>query len=358
MNFTLFGYPKTGKTTLFNLLTGAKIEVDIYASGGRKEPNLRTCPVPDARLDRISQLYPDKTKKNAVVDYIDLAGVSFGEVKNEAYLNYLRNADGLTNVVRAFYDENIPHPKGRISPCEDIAAMEEELILTDFLSVESRLEKLDKELKRSKNPENEKEKELLDKLHTELEAGKALREIELSPVEDKLTRSFAFLSRKPLIHMINVDESDIPLIREPEKICKTVKPGVKILAFCGSIEMEILELEEEEKKVFFDEYGFEEPSVNRYLRASYDLLEVITFFSVGKDEVKAWTIKEGTTAIDAAGVIHTDIAKGFVRAEVISYEELLSIGSFQSARDAGAVRLEGRDYVVGDGDIIYFRFSK
>lgn len=358
MNFTLFGYPKTGKTTLFNLLTGAKIEVDTYKSGGRKEPNLRTCPVPDTRLDKISQLYPEKTKKNAVVDYIDLAGVSFGEVKNESYLNYLRNADGLTNVVRGFFDENIPHPKGKISPCEDIAAMEEELILTDFLSVESRLEKLDKELKRSKNPENEKEKELLDRLLSSLESGKALREIDFSSTEDKLIRSFAFLSRKPLVHMINVDESDIPLINKPEKICENARPGVKTLAFCGKIEMEILELEDGEKKIFFDEYGFEEPSVTRYLKASYDLLEVITFFSVGKDEVKAWTIKSGTTAIDAAGVIHTDIARGFVRAEVISFKELISMGSFQSARDAGAVRLEGREYVVGDGDVIYFRFSK
>jgi len=358
MNFTLFGYPKTGKTTLFNLLTGARIEVDTYTSGGKKEPNLRTCSVPDARLDKISQLYPEKSKKNAAIDYIDLAGVSFGEVKNEFYLNYLRKADGLTNVVRGFFDENIPHPKGRISPCEDIAAMEEELILTDLFSVESRLEKLDKELKRSKSLENEREKELLDKLHSALEEGKALREMEFSSTEDKLIRSFAFLSQKPLIHMINVDESDIPLINNPEKICENRKSKVKILAFCGSVEMEILELEDEEKKLFFDEYGFEEPSVTRYLKASYDLLEVITFFSVGKDEVKAWTIKSGTSAIDAAGVIHTDIARGFIRAEVISYEELISIGSFQAARDSGAVRLDGKDYVVGDGDVIYFRFSK
>ncbi|MBN2246990.1 MAG: redox-regulated ATPase YchF [Candidatus Aminicenantes bacterium] len=358
MNFTLFGYPRTGKTTLFNLLTGAKIEVETYQSGGRKEPNLRTCPVPDTRLDKISQLYPEKNKKNAVVDYIDLAGISFGEVKNESYMNHLKYADGLTNVVRGFQDENIPHPKGRIAPCEDIAAMEEELILTDLLSVESRLEKLDKELKRSKNPENEREKELLDRLHESLEAGKALRELDFTSNEDKLIRSFAFLSRKPLIHMINVDESDIPLISDPEKICENTKQGVAILAFCGSIEMEILELEDEEKKIFWDDYGFQEPSVTRYLKASYDLLEVITFFSVGKDEIKAWTIKAETTALDAAGVIHTDIARGFIRAEVISYEELLSIGSFQSARDAGAVRLEGRDYRVGDGDVIYFRFSK
>ncbi len=357
MNFTIFGYPKTGKTTLFNLLTGAKIEVQTYDTG-KREPNLRTCSVPDLRLDKISHLYPEKEKKPATMDYIDLAGISYGEVKNESYLNYLRKADGLAHVVRAFVDESIPHPKGEIDPVEDIMAMEEEIILADLLSVESRIEKLKKELKGTKNPEGEKEMGWLASLQTTLEEGKAIRELGLSPAEEKLFRSFAFLSQKPLFYMINVDEKDIGLIETPEKVFSSAKKGTATLAFCGKIEMEILELEEEEKDIFLEEYGFKELSAPRFLRSSYSLMDVITFFTIGKEEVKAWTIPKGTLALHAAGIIHSDIAKGFIRAEVIGWEELCDFGSFQTAKENAAIRLEGKDYTVRDGDVIYFRFAK
>lgn len=356
MNFTLFGYPKTGKTTLFNLLTGAKIEVKAYENG-KKEPNLRTCPVPDLRLEKIWSLYPEKEKKPATVDFTDLAGISFGEVKNTLYLNYLRKADGLTHVVRGFLDAQIPHPKGRISPEEDIHSMEDELVLSDLVSIESRIEKLEKELKRTKNPEEEKEKELLLQLRSHLEKGQALREIELSPEEENLISSFAFLSQKPLIHLINVDEKDIPLVENPEKICLSEKKGVTTLAFCGKIEAEIMELEDEERETFLSEYGLEELSAPKFLKASYDLLRAITFFTIGKDEVKAWTVMENTTALKAAGAIHSDIEKGFIRAEVIPWKNLLEFGSFKVAKEKAAVRLEGKEYNVQDGDVIYFRFS-
>ena len=357
MNFTIFGYPKTGKTTLFNLLTGARIEVQTYETG-KKEPNLRTCPVPDHRLDKIWSLYPDKEKKPATVDYIDLAGISYGEVKNESYLNYLRKADGLAHVVRAFIDENIPHPRDKIDAAEDIRAMEEEIVLADLLSVESRMEKLKKELRGAKNPDGEKEMEWLTSLHTNLEEGKAVRELSLSPAEEKLFRSFAFLSQKPLFHMLNVDESDIGLIETPEKIFSSDKKGISTLAFCGKIEMEILELDEEEKDVFLEEYGFKELSAPKFLKSSYNLLNVITFFSIGKEEVKAWTIPKDTPALHAAGIIHSDIEKGFIRAEVIGWEELCEFGSFQTAKENAAIRLEGKEYTVKDGDVIYFRFAK
>jgi GTP-binding protein YchF len=356
MNITLFGYPKTGKTTLFNLLTGAKIDVKSYETG-KKELNRRTCPVPDARLEKIWALYSEKNKIPATVDIIDLAGISYGDVKSSAYLNHLRQADGLTHVVRGFLDAQIPHPKGKISPAEDILSMEEELILADLVSIEARLEKLEKELKRSKIPEGEKEKELLERLCPYLEEGKAIREIDLSPPEEKLCRSFSFLSQKTLLHMINVDEKDIPLIDHPEKIYSSEKKGVKVLAFCGNIEAEILELEEKDKADFLAEYGLRELSAPKFLKASYDLLEAITFFTIGKDEVKAWTIKQNTTALRAAGSIHSDIEKGFIRAEVISWEELLKHSSFQAAKEKAAVRLEGKDYLVQNGDVIYFRFS-
>jgi GTP-binding protein YchF len=356
MNITLFGYPKTGKTTLFNLLTGAKIDVKSYETG-KKEFNRRTCPVPDARLEKIWALYSEKNKIPATVDIIDLAGISYGDVKSSAYLNYLRKADGLTHIIRGFLDAQIPHPKGKINPEEDIVSMEEELILADLVSIEARLEKLEKELKRSKIPEGEKEKELLERLFPYLEEGKAIREIDLSPSEEKLCRSFAFLSEKTLLHMINVDEKDIPLIEHPEKIYSSEKKGVKVLAFCGNIEAEILELEEKDKADFLAEYGLRELTAPKFLNASYDLLEAITFFTIGKDEVKAWTIKQNTTALRAAGSIHSDIEKGFIRAEVISWEELLEHSSFQAAKEKAAVRLEGKDYLVQNGDVIYFRFS-
>ncbi len=357
MNFSIFGYPKTGKTTLFNLLTGARIEVQAYETG-KKEPNLRTCQVPDPRLDKIWELYSDKEKKSSVIDYTDIAGISYGDVKNASYLNYMRKADGLAHVVRGFLDEEIPHPKGRISVLEDILAMEEELLLADLVTVESRLEKLEKEIQSTKDHENEKEYELLKIIQPKLEEGKAIREIVFSVAEEKLIRNFAFLSQKPLFHMVNVDEKDIPLIESPEEIYETAKKSTDVLAFCGKIEMEILELEEKEKEIFQEEYGLKQLSAQKFLKASYDLLNVITFFTIGKEEVKAWTIPKDTPALSAAGIIHSDIEKGFIRAEVIAWKELLEYGSFQSAKESAAIRLEGKEYTVQDGDVIYFRFAK
>jgi len=356
MNFTLFGYPKTGKTTLFNLLTGAKIEVKAYEEG-KKEPILRTCPVPDPRLEKIWALYPEKKKIPATIDFTDLAGISFGEVKNSAYLSHLRSADGLTHVVRGFSDIQIAHPKGKISPEDDIRSMEEELILADLVLVETRLEKLEKELSREKSPEGEKEKELLEHLRSSLDEGKGIREVSLPPPEEKLLRSFEFLSQKPLLHVVNVDEKDIPLIENPSKFYPSQKERIKILAFCGKIEVEIMELEDEERDTFLAEYELKELSFSKFLKASYDLLKALTFFTIGKEEVKAWNISENTPASQAAGVIHTDIEKGFIKAEVIPWEELLNHGSFQAAKEKGAIRLEGKDYIVQDGDVIYFRFA-
>jgi GTP-binding protein YchF len=356
MNFTLFGYPKSGKTTLFNLLTGAGIDTSIYDSG-KKEPNLRTCSVPDYRLDKIHPLYPDKKKVSAAIDYIDLAGISYGEIKNEAYLSLLRKADGLTHVVRAFEDERIPSPKGKTHPSEDILSMEDELILADLVSLESRIERLEKELKREKNPQGEKEKELLGRIRVHLEKGDALRTLELSETEDKLIRSFAFLSQKPLLHMINCDEKDIPSVETPGKFFPDPGKGTAVLAFCGKIEAEILQLEDREKEVFLEEYGLQHLSAPKFLRTSYDLLDVITFFTIGKQEIRAWTIKNNSTASAAAGTIHTDMEKGFIRAEIISWSKLLDFASMQAAKEKGAVRLEGKDYIVQDGDVVYFRFS-
>ena len=218
--------------------------------------------------------------------------------------------------------------------------------------------KLEKEVKSTKNHENEKEYEVLKVLHTRLEEGQAIRELSLAAAEEKLIRNFAFLSQKPLFHMINVDENDIPHIESPEKIYDSAGQSTAVLAFCGKIEMEILELDEEEKEIFQEEYGLRELSAAKFLKASYDLLNVITFFTIGKEEVKAWTIPKDTPALAAAGIIHSDIEKGFIRAEVIPWQELIEQGTFQKAKEDAAIRLEGKEYTVQDGDVIYFRFAK
>lgn len=357
MNLTLFGYPKAGKTTLFNLLAGAHVEVKAYEDG-KKEAHVHACPVPDARLDRVAALYPEKKKVQAHVDIVDLAGVSFGDVKSGTYLNLLRKADALVHVVRGFRDASIPHPAGRVSPADDIRAMEEELALADLVSLESRLEKLDKDLKKAKDAEGEKERDLLARLRADLEAGRALRELDIPPLEEKHLRGFTFLSRKPLIHAVNADESDLAALGTPERLAPPPSGrGVRLLAFCGKIEAEILTLEGDDKAAFMSEYGLKEPTASRVFRDLPGWLGEVTFFTVGKDEVRSWLVPAGSSALRAAGAIHSDIERGFIRAEVIAWDALLALGSLQAAKDKGAIRLEGKDYVVRDGDVVYFRFA-
>jgi GTP-binding protein YchF len=356
VNLTLFGYPKTGKTTLFNLLSGARVEVHSYEDG-KREPNQRTCAIPDPRLDRVGALSPDKKKVPASFELIDLAGVSYGEVKNSLYLSALRKADGLIHVVRGFKDSRIPHPKGIIRPQDDIHYMEEELMLTDLVSAAARLEKLDKDLKKAKDPEGEKERALLNIVRTGLEQGKPVRNLSLPPAEEKAVRSFAFLSLKPLVHMVNCDEQDIPLLESPEKLLSGKTGGSPVLAFCGRIEAEIAELPEEEKAAFQAEYGLRELSRERFFRELPAILGLISFFTIGKNETRAWMVPREAPAGQAAGAIHTDIERGFIRAEVIPWNTLLEFGSLQAAKEKGAIRLEGKEYRVQDGDIIYFRFA-
>ncbi len=356
MNLTLFGYPKTGKTTLFNLLSGAHCEVKAY-DDGKREANQRTCHPADDRLDWIAALYPEKKKVPVSYELVDLAGVSYGEIKNSIYLSELRKADALVHVVRGFADPNIPHPRGIIRPKDDIKYMEEELVLTDLIQVTARLDRLEKDLMKAKDPEGEKEKGLLLRFRSGLEAGQAIRELTFSPTEEKLVRSFTFLSQKPLIHAINCGEPDIACLAEPGKGLDPPGPGTAVTGFCGKIEAEIGELADEERRVFLAEFGLRELSSVRFYRALPRLLGVISFFTVGKSEVRAWMIPSGSAAGQAAGAIHSDIEKGFIRAEVITWQKLLEYGSLQAAKDKGGIRLEGKDYVVEDGDVIYFRFA-
>jgi len=355
MNFTLFGYPKTGKTTLFNLLTGARLEVHVYDEG-KKEPVLRACPIPDDRLDRLWALYKDKKKVAATLDLVDLAGISAGEVKTSALLSFLRKADGLVHVVRAFEDEAVFHARP-IDPAEDIRVMEDELAVADFLSLESRLEKLDKDLKKAKSPEGEKEKALLEKLRAAVEAGAGLRDVELSAAEDKLIRSFAFLSRKPLLHAINAPDKDAGRLDDPAGLYGLDPCRGEVLAFCGRAESEIRELEPEEAEPFLAEFGIRRPIRDRFFETAPRLLDRLFFFTIGKAEVRAWPLRAGSSAQEGAGVIHTDIERGFIRAEVVSSLELFRLGSMAAAKEKGALRLEGKEYIIQDGDVIQFRFA-
>ena len=370
VNVTLFGYPKTGKTTLFNLLAGTHVEVRAY-DDGRKEPNVRTVHLPDPRFDRIAAAYPDKKKVAAAMDLVDLVGISFGEVKTSLFLDHLRRADGLAHVVRAFADPDIPPARGRVDPVADIRGMEEELVLADLVLVDGRLERLDRDLKKMRDPEAEKEREVLRKLRPLLESGRGLRDLGLAPAEEKLIRSFAFLTLKPLLHLINIDEKDLAKIREPEALLPSLAApigdtsrgcmspsGRRILAFCGRIESDLAGLEaEEERRAFQAEYGLTELSAPLFAAQAVAFLDRVSFFTVGKDEVRAWTVRRGASAVEAAGAIHSDIAKGFIRAEVVPADELLRHGTLAHAKEAGAIRLEGKDYTVQDGDVIYFRFA-
>jgi GTP-binding protein YchF len=349
VNVVLFGYPGTGKTTLFRLLTGA--EAGAGARGeARREPNVRARALPDERLDVIASLYPEKKKVPVAAEFTDLAGGSFGEVKDGVFFDRLRKADGMVHVVRGFQTASLPHPKGRISPPDDIRFMEEELVLADLAAAQARLERLEKDLKKMKDPEAEKERDLLVRLAAFLGEGKSLRAFPFPLGEEKLVRSFSFLSLKPLLHMINVDEKNIAVAGGSE--------GGNVLTFCGSIECEIQELAEEEKESFRAGYGLGEPGTAKFFRELPGFLGILTFYTVGKDEVRAWPLRKGASAVTAAGAIHSDIEKGFIRAEVIAWDELVRRGSLQNARDAGAVRLEGKNYVVRDGDVVYFRFAQ
>ncbi len=356
MNIILFGYPRTGKTTLFNLLAGARAAVRAY-DDGKREPNMRAVPLPDPRLDLIAAAYPDKKKVPASFDLTDLVGISLGEVKTSLFLGHLRKADGLVHVVRAFADDDLPPARGRVDPAADVRSMEEELVLADLLLADARLERLEKDLRKMKDPEGEKERDLLLRLRPTLEAGQGLRTVTLGPAEEKLIRSFAFLTLKPLLHFVNIDEKDLAAVREPEVLFPGLGDGRRLLAFCGRIEADLAELEPAERRGFMAEYGLAEMSAPLFAERAAAFLDRVSFFTVGKDEVRAWTVRKDAPAAEAAAAIHSDIARGFIRAEVVPAPDLLKHGTLQQAKESGAIRLEGKDYIIRDGDVIYFRFA-
>ena len=347
MELGIVGLPGSGKTTIFNALTGSEAKVSSYA-GGKKDPNISLVKVPDPRLDKLSKMYEPKKTTHATIKFIDLGGGIKAEDERgglDEILRLLRPVDALVHVVRAF-DWAGQKPK----PQRDFDEFESELILTDQVIVERRLERMEKELKKGKKG-NPREFELLKRAFEILDSGRALREDEEIRKAPEL-KGYAFLSQKPCIVCLNLGENyspgDFPL---------KLPSGVPLVEIKGSLEMELMQLEEDEAEPFRKDMGIEEPATNLLIRECYSLLGLISFFTVGKDEVRAWTIPEGTRAQKAAGCIHSDMEHGFIRAEVVSFEDLVEAGDYQKAQKAGKVRLEGKDYIVKDGDVINFRFN-
>jgi ribosome-binding ATPase len=351
MKLGIIGLPQSGKTTLFNALTRG--DMPTTASAGRIEVHTAVVDVPDPRVDKLSAMFNPRKTIYAKVTYADIAGLESGKAKagiSGALLNQLSQMDGLLHVVRCFEDGNIPHPSGSVDPLRDVAAMDAELLLNDLIAVERKLERLTEERKKGGTDKvlNERQTALFTRIHEILSAEKPLRDVEISEEEDKFLAGFGLLTRKPLLILLNLGEGQAaPAVSHP----------CTVVAFQGKLEMEIAQLSSEDASVFMQEYGIQELSLNRMIKISYDLLNLQSFFTVGEDEVRAWTVKRGASAHEAAGEIHTDLQKGFVRAEVAAYQDLVELGGLNEAKIKGKLRLEGKEYIVKDGDIVHIRFN-
>ena len=355
----LIGFPSAGKTALFQLLTSVH---DAPARGGKSDANVGVARVPDERLDRLTALFNPRKRVPATVEFADIAGVG-GKSGAQALLDVapFRNADALLHVIRMFRDPTIPHPAGSIDPARDVRAMEDELILADLGVVERRLERLERDIKKSNTPELRKEQEILVRCREALENGRPLRALELGAEDGKRLRGFQFLSAKPLLLVLNLDEADLAQADHAVKLAGVDDfmkgAATRAVPICAKIELEIAQLEESDRDAFMADLGLKESGLDRVIRASYDLLGYISFFTVGEDECRAWSIPRDTPAVLAAGEIHSDISRGFIRAEVVRFEHLLARGSLGANREHGELRLEGKDYVVLDGDVINFRHA-
>jgi GTP-binding protein YchF len=356
----LIGFASSGKTTLFQLMTSAK---DV--ARGKADASIGISRVPDARLDRLTAMYNPRKRVPATVEFADFAapGQTAGAQALVDVAAY-KNAQALVHVVRAFRDPSIPHPAATIDPARDAQAMEDELILADLAVAEKRLDRLEKELKKNRSADLERERDILTSCRTSLENGRPLRSLDLQGDDLRRLRGFQFLSAKPLLLVVNLDEHELQGEHSLARAKETSGLGpfltraqTAAVAVCARIELEIAQLEPADAQAFLADLGLNSSGLDRVIRASYDLLGYLSFFTVGEDECRAWSIPRGTPAQLAASEIHSDIARGFIRAEVVSYDALVHRGTMAACRDHGEVRLEGKEYIVQDGDIINFRFA-
>jgi len=367
MKIAIIGLSNSGRTTIFNALTGQNIETTIYPTTSG-EPNYGVVRVPDLRVSRLAEIYRPRKTTYATVEYIDYIGLTKGDTaQNRKVFDLIKDVDAILHVVRAFKDDSVIHPLGGIDPIRDLETIEMELIFGDLELVEKRLERIEEGLKKGKKPD-ETEKRVLLKCKEYLEKEIPLRNVSFDEDEQKAMRHLQFVSTKPEVIVLNIGEED--LRSDYEKVLteeanafmsrqagNSITPSHSILTLCGKIEMELAQLKDEDAQAFLKDLGIEEPALNRLIHVSYDLLGLISFLTVGEDEVRAWTIKKGTVAQKAAGKIHSDIEKGFIRAEVIGFDDFIRCGNMASAREKGLLRLEGKTYEVRDGDIINFRFN-
>ncbi|WP_242221979.1 redox-regulated ATPase YchF [Bacillus cereus group sp. BfR-BA-01380] len=359
----IVGLPNVGKSTLFNAITQAGAESANYPFC-TIDPNVGIVEVPDQRLNKLTELVVPKKTVPTVFEFTDIAGIVKGASKGEGlgnkFLSHIRQVDAICQVVRCFEDENITHVAGKVDPIADIETINLELILADLESVDKRLERVTK-LAKQKDKDAVVEHEILVRLKEAFEEGKPARTVEFTEEQMKVVKGLHLLTIKEMLYVANVSEDDVmdPSENEYVQIVKEFaeKENSQVIIVCAKIESEISELDEEEKKAFLEELGIEESGLDQLIRAAYDLLGLATYFTAGVQEVRAWTFKTGMKAPQCAGIIHTDFERGFIRAETVSYDDLMEHGSMTAAKEAGKVRLEGKEYIMKDGDVVHFRFN-
>lgn len=358
----IVGLPNVGKSTLFNAITKKSILMANYPFA-TIDPNVGVVIVPDERIDVLKNMYNPERVIPTTYEFTDIAGLvkgaSNGEGLGNKFLSHIREVDAVVEVVRCFDDENIIHVDGSVDPIRDIEVINVELVLSDLEIVTSRINRIGKKAMTTKNKDDVKEIELLERIKEALESNIPVRKLGLDEEEKKLISSFNLITLKPIIYALNVEDNDINTGNNYTKLVEDYakKEGSETAIICAKLESELSELDEEEKKLFLDDLGIKESGVERLINKTYDLLGLATFFTVGKDEVRAWTFKKGSKAPECAGIIHSDFEKGFIKAEVMSYNDLVSAGSELKVRELGKARIEGKEYIMQDGDICHFRFN-
>jgi GTP-binding protein YchF len=355
MKTAIIGLPMTGKTSLFTILTGAHQDTRMGSTAARTG----VARVPDPRLDALARLFDPPKVTHATVEYVDMPSVSKESLRDPSYVASLRVGDAFAHILRLFEDETVPHEKGSVDPVRDLEDVETELILSDLVVVEKRMERLEKDRKKIKNPELDREFELLERATGVLEENKPLRQLELEPEDEKRIRGFQFLSQKPMLYVLNLGESEAARLHQREREFRegplAGRRHTSVTAVCGKIEAELAELPRAEQQDYLASYGLQESGLERLISATYSLLGLMSFLTAGEDECRAWTIPMNSNAVKAAGAIHSDFEKKFIRAEVAQWESLVDLAGYAGLREKGLLRLEGKDYIVKDGDVLVIR---
>lgn len=355
MKTAIIGLPQVGKTSLFTIMTGVATETRL----GSTAMHVGVAKVPDRRLDELARVFEPPKVTHATVEYVDAPAISKESLRDPNYMASLRVADAFAHVLRLFEDDSVPHLEGSLDPVRDFQNVELELILSDLVVVEKRLERLEKDLKKIKNADLEREHALLLRCKETLETERPLRDVDLDPDSAKRMRGFQFLSEKPMLLVLNLGESQAsqlhPIEQDYRTRLTTGRPGLEVTAVCGKVEAEIAELSAAEAREYLQSYGLAESGLERLIQASYSLLGLMSFLTAGETEVRAWTISKNSPAVHAAGAIHSDFEKKFIRAEVINWRELVDLGGYVGAKEKGRLRLEGKEYLVQDGDVLVIR---